>query len=233
MGRLRFPSLESIQEDDLAMCQTLRPLIHHTEPPTSKLRVVLKILGGQFRSRRLKTPRDNDITRPWTGRARESVVNQLRGHLQDGVVLDLFAGVGTMGLEAISRGAKTAIMVEKDRKIFAILEENIKNLDCSSKAVALQADALSSIPLLRVPRPVDITFIDPPYIMMSQEPLRRRILEQVANVEPILSSDGFIILRTPINPNETDHSIEQLEGPEIHTEGSGMWILFYGKKNSA
>ncbi|MBC8309213.1 MAG: 16S rRNA (guanine(966)-N(2))-methyltransferase RsmD [Phycisphaerales bacterium] len=194
---------------------------------------MLKILGGQFRSRRLKTPRDNDITRPWTGRARESVANQLRGHLQDAVVLDLFAGVGTMGLEAISRGAKTAIMVEKDRKIFSILEENIKNLDCSTKAIALQADALSSIPLLRVPRPVDIVFIDPPYIMMSQDSLRRRILEQIANIEPLLSSDGFIVLRTPVSPIQTDHSIEQLEGPEIHKEGSGMWILFYGKKVAA
>ena len=54
-------------------------LAHHTI--TGKLRVVLKILGGQFRSRKLKTPRDNDVTRPWTGRARESVMNQLRGHL--------------------------------------------------------------------------------------------------------------------------------------------------------
>jgi 16S rRNA (guanine(966)-N(2))-methyltransferase RsmD len=157
-------------------------------------------------------------------------MNQLRGHLQDSVVLDLFAGVGTMGLEAISRGAKTAIMVEKDRKIFPILEENIKNLECSSQAIALQADALSSIPLLRVPRPVDVAFIDPPYMMMSRESLRTRILEQTANIEPLLSSDGFIVLRTPINPNTIHHSIEQLEGPEIHKEGSGMWILFYGKK---
>ena len=91
---------------------------------------MLKILGGQFKSRKLKTPRDNETTRPWTGRARESVFNQLRGHINDGIILDLFAGIGTMGLEAVSRGAKTVVLVERDRKIFEILEENIDTLGC-------------------------------------------------------------------------------------------------------
>ncbi|MGY8754041.1 MAG: 16S rRNA (guanine(966)-N(2))-methyltransferase RsmD, partial [Phycisphaerales bacterium] len=130
---------------------------------------MLKILSGQFKSRRLKTPRDNETTRPWTGRARESVFNQLRGHINEGIVLDLFAGVGTMGLEAASRGAKEVVLVEQDRKIFAMLENNIATLDCKDTAIALQSDALSSIPLLRVQRPVDVIFIDPPYAMMIDE----------------------------------------------------------------
>jgi 16S rRNA (guanine966-N2)-methyltransferase len=99
---------------------------------------MLKILSGQFKSRRLKTPRDNETTRPWTGRARESVFNQLRGHINEGIVLDLFAGVGTMGLEAASRGAKEVVLVEQDRKIFAMLENNIATLDCKDTAIALQ-----------------------------------------------------------------------------------------------
>jgi len=194
-----------------------------------KLCVVLKILGGQFRSRKLKTPRDSDITRPWTGRARESVINQLRGHLQDCVVLDLFAGIGTMGLEAISRGAKTAVMVERDRKIFAMLQSNIELLDCATRAVAIHGDALSSIPLLRVPRPVNIAFVDPPYAMMRDENLRERVLEQISKIEPLLDNDGLIVLRTPLNPRKIDHTIDQLAGPEIHKEGAGMWVLYYGK----
>jgi 16S rRNA (guanine(966)-N(2))-methyltransferase RsmD len=157
-------------------------------------------------------------------------MNQLRGHLQDAIVLDLFAGIGTMGLEAISRGAKTAVMVEKDRKIFGMLEANIETLECSDKAIAIHGDALSSIPLLRTTRPVDVAFIDPPYAMMLQEPLRDRIFEQVSKIEPLLDSEGLIILRTPINPSEIDYVIEPLEGPEVHKEGSTMWVLFYGKK---
>ncbi len=191
---------------------------------------MLKILGGQFKSRKLKTPRDNEITRPWTGRARESVFNQLRGHLNGAIVLDLFAGVGTMGLEAISRGATTAVLVEQDRKIFAMLEANINSLGCS-EAIALQCDALSSIPLLRVPRPVDVVFIDPPYAMMADENARQRIFEQLGNFETILDSEGLIVLRTPIDPNRTPHSIDALAGPEIHRKGTGMWVLFYGAKS--
>jgi 16S rRNA (guanine966-N2)-methyltransferase len=197
----------------------------------SKLSAVLKILGGQFRSRRLKTPRENDVTRPWTGKARESVMNQLRGHLNDRIILDLFAGVGTMGLEAISRGANTAVMVEKDRKIFTLLQENIEILGCQNQAVPIQADALSSIPLLRVPRPIDVVFIDPPYPMMKQETLRNMVLEQIDKISHILDPEGLIVLRTPENPTQVSHAIESLAGPEIHKEGAGMWILFYGAKS--
>ncbi len=193
---------------------------------------MLKVIGGQFKSRRLKTPRDSDTTRPWTGRARESVFNQLRGHIQDGNILDLFAGVGTMGLEAASRGAKSVIMVERDRHIFELLEDNIKTLDCADQVSAVSADALGTVPLLRAPKPIDVAFIDPPYIMMSDENLFKRILNQVEQVGQLIADDGFIVLRSPINPNRTDHTIESLAGPEIHKLGAGMWILYYGKKNA-
>lgn len=159
-------------------------------------------------------------------------MNQLRGHLNGSIVLDLFAGVGTMGLEAVSRGASTVVMVEKDRKIFELLEQNIKTLGCEEQAVAIQADALSSIPLLRVPRPIDVAFIDPPYAMMKQESLFKMIMEQIEKIGPILDPEGLIILRTPMNPNHTDHAIETLAGPEIHKESSTMWILFYGARSN-
>ena len=191
---------------------------------------MLRILGGQFRSRQLKTPPDNAVTRPWTGRARESVFNQLRGHINDGSVLDLFAGVGTMGLEAASRGAQTVVLVEQDYKVFNMLEANIEKMQCEDRATAMQADALSSLPLLRVPRPLDVAFIDPPYSMMENEAMRVRILDQIARIEPLLDAEGLIVLRTPKNPNETDHSVEVLAGPEVHKEGLGMWVLYYGKK---
>lgn len=191
---------------------------------------MLKILGGQFNSRKLKTPRNDDTTRPWTGRARESVFNQLRGHIGGGIVLDLFAGVGTMGLEAVSRGATDVVLVEQDRKIFTMLQENIEALDCSDVAAALQSDALSSVPLLRVPRPVDVVFIDPPYVMMSDDKARARVLEQLEQFPAILDPEGLVVLRTPLDPNKTDHTVPSLIGPEIHKMGPSMWVLFYGRK---
>ncbi len=191
---------------------------------------MLKVLGGQFKSRKLKTPRDSDTTRPWTGRARESVFNQLRGHLNEGNILDLFAGVGTMGLEAISRGAKNVVLVEQDKKIHSILEHNIETLGCQDSATAIQADALSSIPLLRATRPVDVVFIDPPYAMMVDKNARTRVLEQVAKLDSILDKEGLVVLRTPENPKFTPHTVDTLAGPEIHKKGTGMWVLFYGIK---
>jgi 16S rRNA (guanine966-N2)-methyltransferase len=191
---------------------------------------MLKILSGQYKSRKLKTPRDDESTRPWTGRARESVFNQLRGHISGGIVLDLFAGVGTMGLEAVSRGASEVVLVEQDRKIFTMLEENIDTLDCGEVAVALQSDALSSIPLLRVPRPVDVIFIDPPYVMMTDDSTRARVLEQLDQFHSVLDQEGLVILRTPLDPNRIDHSVPSLVGPEIHKMGPSMWVLFYGAR---
>ncbi len=193
---------------------------------------MLKVIGGQFKSRRLKTPRDSDTTRPWTGRARETVFNQLRGHIPDGNILDLFAGVGTMGLEAASRGAKHVVMVERDRKIFELLEENIAALDCTDQVSAVSADALGTVPLLRAPKPIDVAFIDPPYIMMSDENLFQRVLHQVEQVGQHIANDGLIVLRSPMNPQRTDHTIDALAGPEVHKLGASMWILFYGKKNA-
>ncbi len=190
---------------------------------------MLKILGGHLRSRQLKTPKNDDVTRPWTGRARESVFNQLRGHIQGGNILDLFAGVGTMGLEAVSRGAEHVVMVEQDRKIFGLLEENIASLQCGDTAYPIQCDALSTIPLLRAQAPLDVVFVDPPYVMMKNDASRQRVLNQLNEVESILADDGFVLLRSPINPELTEHTVDGLVGPEIHKEGQGMWILFYGK----
>ena len=190
---------------------------------------MLKILGGQFRSRKLKTPRGQDVTRPWTGRSRESLFNQLRGHIQDGNILDLFAGVGTMGLEAVSRGANHAVLVEQDYKIFKTLEQNIELLGCNEIAHPIHCDALSTIPLLRSQTPINVAFIDPPYAMMNAESTRLRIFEQMERLSPILDEDGFIVLRSPMDPNKISHIVNSLLGPEIHKEGSGMWVLFYGK----
>jgi 16S rRNA (guanine966-N2)-methyltransferase len=192
---------------------------------------MLQVLGGQFRSRRLKTPRDSQTTRPWTGRARESIFNLLRGHIPDGNILDLFAGVGTMGLEAASRGAKQVIMVERDRKIFALLEQNISALECGENVSAICADALGTVPLLRAPKSIDVVFIDPPYAIMTDDDLRKRVLSQVENIGPFLADEGFIVLRTPLKPSKVDHAVESLAGPEIHKHGASMWILLYGQKN--
>ena len=121
---------------------------------------VIKILSGEFRSRTLEAPEGEDITRPMMGRVKESIFNHLRGRIEGARILDLFAGVGTMGLECVSRGAAEVVMVERDRMIHKFLDYNCKNLRVETRATAVLADALGPVALARAPKPVDIVFLD-------------------------------------------------------------------------
>lgn len=187
---------------------------------------VLKIIAGEFRSRRLATPPD-ESTRPMASRTKESIFNLLRGWFDDAIVLDLFAGVGTMGLEAISRGAAKAIMVERSRDIFRLLEQNIATLGCSDRTMAINADALSAEVLAVVPTPVDVLFIDPPYATMEEEAGRARVFEQVRRCRQLMGSKGFVVLRTPLDPATVSHRIEGFDGPEVHRYGPTMHVALY------
>lgn len=160
-------------------------------------------------------------------RAKESIFNLLRGWFEDATVLDLFAGVGTMGLEAVSRGAARVVMVERDRSVFKLLQANIAALGCEDRASAIQGDALSVALLGSVPRPVDVVFIDPPYALMEQEESRQRVLEQVARCRGLMGEQGFLVLRTPVDPERVDHAVPGLAGPEVHRHRQQMAVLLY------
>jgi len=188
---------------------------------------MLRITGGIHRSRHLLTPPDESVTRPYAQRAREAVFNLLREWFEDASVLDLFAGVGTMGLEAISRGAARAVMVERDRQIVSLLEQNIAALDCGDRATVVRADALGELALLRAPAPVDVVFMDPPYALMIDDSTRATVLAQAARCRRVMAESSYLVLRSPVNPKHHDLEIEGLEGPEAHRYGVGMWVLLY------
>ncbi len=194
---------------------------------------MLKIIGGEHRSRILLSPEDDRTSRPYTGRVKETVFNLLRGWFENARVLDLFAGVGTMGLEAISRGAAAVVMVERDREIYDLLKRNIQALDCEDRATPILGDALSPATLFRAPRPVDVTFIDPPYDMMQDERMRRKVLEHIARVRGLMGEKGFVVLRSPISATEADFAIEGFDGPEAHDYGPEMHVLLYAPKKLA
>jgi len=188
---------------------------------------MLRIIAGEFRSRLLVTPPSDEVTRPMTDRAKESIFNLLRGWFDDATVLDLFAGVGSMGLEAVSRGATMAVMVERDRDIVVHLRRNVDALGVADRTKVLQADALARETLDAVPRPVQVVFVDPPYALMELEESRARVFAQAALCAGLMTDGGFLILRTPLDPARTDHAIEGFEGPEVHKQGTSMWALAY------
>lgn len=188
---------------------------------------MITIIGGEFRSRRLLGPRDETVSRPYAQRVKEAVFNLLREWFEGARVLDLFAGIGTMGLEAVSRGARTVVMVERDKAIFRLLKENVERLGCGDRATAIHGDALGATALLRAPAPVDVLFVDPPYAMMRDEPQRRRVLDQIVRARECLARRSFVVLRSPIGGRDGGLLVPGFEGPEEHRYGREMHVLLY------
>ena len=142
----------------------------------------MRVITGSARGRKLKTPENYDI-RPTTDNVKESVFNIIQFDIEGRRVLDLFAGTGQLGIECLSRGAESAVFVDKDRAAVQIVKDNLKT--CGLKGTVVQEDALS---FLRHCGTFDIIFVDPPY----DADLYDSVLETVKLVD-ILSEGGIII----------------------------------------
>jgi len=122
----------------------------------------VRIIGGRWRGRRLLFPERRDL-RPTGDRLRETLFNWLASELPDAHCLDLFAGSGALGIEAVSRRASTAVLVEKDPGVAECLRRNCAQLG-ASEIVVVQADAVDWLRGVGLaPKPFDIVFLDPPF----------------------------------------------------------------------
>jgi 16S rRNA (guanine(966)-N(2))-methyltransferase RsmD len=123
----------------------------------------VRILAGALKGRRLVTPR-GETTRPTADQVRIALMDTLTPRLPAARVLDLFAGAGGVGLEAISRGAAHATFVERDARAVAALRDNVKALDVAALVAVRRGDVLRELPaLLAGGERFDIVFLDPPY----------------------------------------------------------------------
>jgi 16S rRNA (guanine966-N2)-methyltransferase len=122
---------------------------------------VIRIVAGDFKSRRLKTPATTKV-RPTADRVREAWFSILQRWIRGARALDLFAGSGALGLEALSRGAVSADFVENHRTSLAALNANIKALKVGDRTTVHRADALRFAEQLQ-PGQYDVVFADPPY----------------------------------------------------------------------
>jgi 16S rRNA (guanine966-N2)-methyltransferase len=122
---------------------------------------LIQIIAGDFKGRRLKTPA-GDVTRPTAGRVREAWFNILQRSMRGARVLDLFAGSGALGFEALSRGAASAEFVEVKRAALAALKANVKSLKVEQRATIHRVEALKFAERLQ-PGQYDVAFADPPY----------------------------------------------------------------------
>lgn len=124
---------------------------------------MLSIIGGLYRGRRLSAPAGLQ-TRPTSGRLRESFFNICRNRIEDAVFLDLFAGSGAMGFEALSRGARAAVFVDSGRDAIRCIRENAFRLNVESQCRIECADAIKTAERLnREKVAFDIIYADPPY----------------------------------------------------------------------
>lgn len=118
----------------------------------------MRVIGGEFRSRRLKSPPGQDV-RPTPDRLRESLFNVLAPRIRGVVFLDAYAGCGSVGIEALSRGARHAVFLEKSRGALRALESNIESLEIGSRCEVHPGSAAPVITKFDA----DIVFLDPPY----------------------------------------------------------------------
>jgi len=129
-------------------------------PKSQKATRILRIIGGKHRGRRLRFPPGVDI-RPTPDRVRETLFNWLQPRIDGARVLDLFAGSGALGLEALSRGAAHVTFVEQDRRAAAAVDALVREWQ-EPNAIVVAGDAPGWLARARV-APFDIVFLDPPY----------------------------------------------------------------------
>lgn len=122
----------------------------------------MRVIAGTARSLPLKCIEGLD-TRPTTDRIKETLFNMLQQDIPGCRFLDLFAGTGAIGIEALSRGAREAVFVEHQQKAAACIKENLSFTKLSDRARVLKADAVSALYQLEWEKAFDIIFMDPPY----------------------------------------------------------------------
>lgn len=158
----------------------------------------MRIIAGQRRGLKLLSPPTDD-SRPILDRVKESLFSVLYGYGMpaEKVVGDVFSGVGSMGLEALSRGAKFATFVEKDPKTAATLEKNIQRAGFSEKSRIIKANAIKvgSPPVLEQGL-YDLVFIDPPYPMTRDVSMSSPLAKMLEVVQEQITPDGLVIVRT-------------------------------------
>lgn len=156
----------------------------------------MRIIAGAFRGRRLHAPRDQRI-RPTIDRVREAIFNIIASEVPEAKVLDLFAGTGAMGLEALSRGAAFCVFVDQNAEAARIIRDNIELCGASERSRVIQDSAVSAIRRLASKGELfDLIFMDPPY---AKGYIRQTLefLDAVAEREALLVAEGHKKDETP------------------------------------
>lgn len=147
----------------------------------------MRVIAGKARSLRLKTPQGLD-TRPTTDRIKETLFNMLQDRIADGVFVDLFAGSGGIGIEALSRGASHAYFVENAGEAVRCIQENLAFTRLTENATLLKQDVFMALDRIQE-REVNIVFMDPPY----KAEIERELFTALSG-KPYITENTLLIL---------------------------------------
>ncbi|MDR0956941.1 MAG: 16S rRNA (guanine(966)-N(2))-methyltransferase RsmD [Endomicrobium sp.] len=186
----------------------------------------LKVIAGTAKGKLLKTfPKDDLAVRPMLGRMKKSVFDIIRFKIPNSVFIDLFAGVGSVGIEALSRGAKKAVFAELSDASLSIIKYNVNALGFNNNAKIVKCDVIKNFSVLQ--DKYDIVFMGPPYYK-NNEKTRALVYPTLKNVVHynILKHDSILIVQKHIK--EPVGVIEELECYRIKKYGDTI-IYFYKK----
>ena len=168
----------------------------------------MRVLSGKSRGCKLKAP-EGLSTRPTTDRIKESLFNILAPDIYDCRFLDIFSGSGAIAIEALSRGAKEAVLIDSSDKAMAVIRENLIHTKLSDNAETMKSDVFSALNTLGSKgRRFDIIFMDPPYAAGLYE----KTLETIVRYN-ILADDGYIVAEQSSDDEAVD--IEGLKNYRI------------------
>jgi len=185
----------------------------------------MRIIGGQFKGRKILTPVDKK-TRPLKDLAKESIFNIIKHSkkfnvsLENSNILDLFSGVGSFGLEALSRGAKNVAFVESYSVSLTILKKNINNLNLGQKCSIFEKDIINNLNFEILNNQFDIIFLDPPFIEKNIS----NILLKIYNSNILKKGSIFIIHRSSKVKDPLSKEFEILEEKKY-----GLSKIIFGK----
>lgn len=157
---------------------------------------MIRIIGGSRKNRRIFSLPFSHHVKPIAVRMRKSIFDIIRPYITGSVFLDLYAGIGAVGLEALSRGAQKVVFVDNDKSCLRVIKKNVEHLGFTENAVILKGDILKGLIWLKYysQEGYDIVFMGPPYRDKDNNPLfyTTKTIEYVIN-DDLLSPNGIIL----------------------------------------
>lgn len=183
----------------------------------------MRVIAGKYKGRKLETVSDNSV-RPATDKVKGAIFNVLQSRVNwnSARVLDLYAGSGSVGIEALSRGAKNCIFVEKSRNALQFLKSNIESIGADGEASVVYGDVDSFVDSTRIK--FTVVFADPPYALEALKNIPNTIFEK-----GLIADDGYLIIEHPARYEFAQNSLWEVTVQKVYGNTS---VSFFQHKKS-